>query len=119
MIACVDFIRSKYNIGYGKILLCGFSRGATLSYYFAASPEKVDAINLMDGILNNDVDLTANPKVPFYIMGSHLYEGQLNTANTTLTAAGFDVLQKWFEGTPHDWPIAENPAIITWFESKW
>jgi predicted esterase len=100
-------------------MLCGFSRGATFSYYFAANPDKVSAINLMDGVLNSDVNLTETPKIPFYIMGSHMYSGQLSSAYSTLTGAGYDVQQKWFEGAQHGWPIDENPAILSWFESKW
>jgi len=118
VLSCIDYVRSKYNVNLKKTLLVGFSRGATMAFYFIHNPDRVNAICTMDGVLGSNCDFNATPKVPFYVMGSGMYIGRVNEAYSTLTSNGFDVTTKTFPSMGHGWPIDENPHILSWFQSK-
>jgi hypothetical protein len=79
---------------------------------------KVNAICTMDGKFCGNVPLSSTPKIPFYVMGSGMYMGQVSTAYTYLTQNGYDVTTKTFPELGHGWVIDENPAILSWFQGK-
>ena len=118
VLACIDYVRSKYNVDLGKTLLVGFSRGATMAFYFVHDATKVNAVCTMDGKFCSNVPLDSTPKIPFYVMGSGMYMGQVSTAQAYLTQNGYDVTTRTFPELGHGWVIDENPAILSWFQSK-
>ena len=118
VLACIDYVRDKYNVDMGKTLLVGFSRGATMAFYFVHDAAKVNAICTMDGKFCSNIPLNSTPKIPFYVMGSGMYMGQVSTAQTYLTQYGYDVTTRTFPELGHGWVIDENPAILSWFQSK-
>lgn len=118
VLACIDYVRAKYNVDLGRTLLVGFSRGATMGFYFVADAARVNAICTMDGKFCSNIPLDSTPKIPFYVMGSGMYVGQVSTAQAYLTQYGYDVTAKTFPELGHGWVIDENPAILTWFTGK-
>ncbi len=57
IIACIDEVRSKYDIPSENIFLLGFSQWAIMSYYTLwRSPEKIGGIIALSGRLLDEID---------------------------------------------------------------
>jgi phospholipase/carboxylesterase len=112
----------EYPIDPGRILLTGFSDGATFCLACAMQAQgSFSAFNPVSGVLPpGDLSCVRARRI-FWIHGAYDWMFPVSRArwgSEALSRAGADVRLKVLEDLAHAFPKEENPAILSWFDHK-
>lgn len=120
----VDLVRDRWNVDESKMLMTGMSDGGTFTYvsglrddspftHLAPSSASFHPL-LIEGFSRERLE-----GLPIYLMHGALDwmfpVDVARTANTTLSAAGADVVYREIDDLSHTYPRDENPRILDWF----
>jgi predicted esterase len=118
LLAMIDYMKSKYNVRLDKVVVFGFSNGAT--YAWSTGFKYPDIFKAIIACSNNGNTYNADDskKVPCYVMWGALestHPGE-RTANELLSR-GWDVTTRQ-HSSGHTVPQSEIPAMGDWLNAK-
>lgn len=124
LLEIVAWLRTRYRIDDGRILLTGLSDGGTFTLvYGLAHPEVFRALAPCCGVFHPvsfaNGNLERARDVPIYLVhGAQDFlfpVGLAHVTRDTLIAAGARLDYRELPELSHTYPRSENPAILSWF----
>jgi phospholipase/carboxylesterase len=120
MLGLMDRLSSEFPLDTGRVLLSGFSDGATFCLGCSMQPHaRFSAFNPISGVLPPcDLSPVRSRRI-FWIHGTHDWMFPVSRAkwgSEILSKAGADVTLKVMDDLAHALPKEVNPEILSWFD---
>ncbi len=122
LLPLVERIAADHPVDPGRVLLTGFSDGATLALQCAVQKETpFAAFNAISGVLPVQKPVMAIRRRILWIHGAHDWvfpPARAQAGFRMLVDAGADVRLKILDDLAHAYPMEENAGILSWFDAE-